>query len=61
MHIKTNVSAEVEVVFQVTVPPLGYAIYTARASDKQGQWTLVHYTRIELDDHTTNVINYLVI
>ena len=37
MHIKTNVSAEVEAVFQVTVPPLGYAIYTARASDKQGQ------------------------
>lgn len=37
MHIKTNFSAEVEAVFQVTVPPLGYAIYTARASDKQGQ------------------------
>ena len=50
MHIKANVSAEVEAVFQVTVPPLGYAIYTARASDKQGQQTSVHCNRIELDD-----------
>ena len=61
MYIKTNVSAEVEAVFQVTVPPLGYAIYTTRPSNKQGQQTSVHYNRIKLDDHNINVINYLLI